>query len=129
MKMKTRDIISCVLYVISAFTLSTIDSFSPPLQHVNPTRALFSTRQVNVNSYLKNTSSKTAYLTYDGRKNRLNMSDLAVESEESEDIPLFEKFMKGINRDYKQRLPLYGSDITDGFNTQVRIMIHCVLHD
>lgn len=32
--------------------------------------------------------------------------------------PLFESIGKGIARDYKARLPLYASDITDGLNTQ-----------
>lgn len=34
---------------------------------------------------------------------------------------LFEGFGKGIARDYKARLPLYKSDITDGLNVQVSI--------
>jgi len=33
--------------------------------------------------------------------------------------PLFEGFGKGLLRDYKARLPLYMSDIKDGFNIQV----------
>jgi hypothetical protein len=34
--------------------------------------------------------------------------------------PLFEGFGKGVLRDYKSRLPLYKSDLKDGFNVQVR---------
>jgi len=36
----------------------------------------------------------------------------------SKDPPLFEAPFKGIARDYKMRLPLYGSDIKDGLNSQ-----------
>jgi hypothetical protein len=36
----------------------------------------------------------------------------------SGDDILFERPFKGIFRDYKARLPLYASDITDGVNTQ-----------
>jgi len=40
------------------------------------------------------------------------------ESSDDKDPPLFESFLKGIGRDYKMRLPLYKSDISDGLNTQ-----------
>lgn len=38
--------------------------------------------------------------------------------DDDKDPPLFEPFLKGIKRDYKMRLPLYKSDVTDGLNTQ-----------
>jgi hypothetical protein len=38
----------------------------------------------------------------------------------TEEEPIFEAVGKGIVRDYKARLPLMASDITDGLNTQVR---------
>jgi hypothetical protein len=34
--------------------------------------------------------------------------------------PLFEGMGKGVFRDYKERLPIYWSDIKDGLNVQVR---------
>jgi hypothetical protein len=34
--------------------------------------------------------------------------------------PLFESFGRGVIRDFRMRLPFYKSDITDGFNVQVR---------
>ena len=34
------------------------------------------------------------------------------------DPPLFEPFLAGILRDYRMRLPLYKSDVTDGLNVQ-----------
>ena len=49
----------------------------------------------------------------------LRMSAPAAAAESTDD-PLFEGFGKGIARDYKARLPLYKSDITDGLNPQVR---------
>ena len=51
-------------------------------------------------------------------------SDAAVASPEGDndnnEIPekIFEGLGKGIRRDYKMRLPLYGSDIRDGLNVQ-----------
>ena len=45
------------------------------------------------------------------------MSDTAA-AVDDKDPPLFESPLKGIGRDYKMRLPLYKSDITDGLNTQ-----------
>ena len=42
----------------------------------------------------------------------------ATETDDDKDPPLFESFLKGIKRDYKMRLPLYKSDISDGLNTQ-----------
>lgn len=55
----------------------------------------------------------------------LPLDDSTGESVEKEQ--LFEGLGKGIARDYKARLPLMKSDITDGFNTQVRIIdcLHC----
>lgn len=38
--------------------------------------------------------------------------------EDGKDPPLLESPLKGIARDYRMRLPLYKSDITDGLNTQ-----------
>ena len=51
---------------------------------------------------------------------RLSMSttDTAVVDDNHKDPPLFEAPLKGIVRDYKMRLPLYKSDVTDGLNTQ-----------
>eukprot|EP00985_Skeletonema_marinoi_P003346 scaffold1414_cov175-Skeletonema_marinoi.AAC.5 len=46
------------------------------------------------------------------------MSDTAAIEADDKDPPLFEGLLKGITRDYKMRLPLYKSDITDGLNTQ-----------
>ena len=39
-------------------------------------------------------------------------------TDDDKDPPLFEPFLKGIKRDYKMRLPLYKSDVTDGLNSQ-----------
>ena len=54
---------------------------------------------------------------------RMSSSSVAVSPPEEEPTPktepLFEGIGKGIVRDYKARLPLYGSDIKDGLNTQV----------
>jgi len=47
------------------------------------------------------------------------MSTVAADAtDDDKDPPLFESLFKGIRRDYKMRLPLYGSDVTDGLNTQ-----------
>ncbi|EJK66215.1 hypothetical protein THAOC_12878, partial [Thalassiosira oceanica] len=50
----------------------------------------------------------------------LASTSAAMEEEDggSKDPPLFEAPFKGIARDYKMRLPLYGSDIKDGLNSQ-----------
>jgi hypothetical protein len=53
-------------------------------------------------------------------------ADVAAESEGSEE-KLFESFGKGILRDYKARLPLLKSDITDGLNVQVSRLFSIVL--
>ena len=45
-------------------------------------------------------------------------AEAAVETNDDEEIPLFEHLLKGIKRDYKMRLPLYKSDVTDGLNSQ-----------
>jgi hypothetical protein len=47
----------------------------------------------------------------------LRMSDVAVPSSEPEE-KLFEGLGVGVMRDLKARLPLYGSDITEGLNIQ-----------
>jgi hypothetical protein len=53
---------------------------------------------------------------------KLYMSEAVAAPEESEPTkdndPLFERLGVGILRDYKKRLPLYGSDIKDGLNAQ-----------
>jgi hypothetical protein len=56
-------------------------------------------------------------------KSLLRMSEaVAVSSSEPSEPeePLFEGPFVGIKRDYGARLPLYGSDIKDGLNLQVR---------
>lgn len=45
-------------------------------------------------------------------------TDAAAIADDDKDPPLFESPLKGITRDYRMRLPLYKSDITDGLNTQ-----------
>ena len=45
------------------------------------------------------------------KKQGLHMSSMAE--------PMFEKFGKGVTKDYKARLPLLKSDVLDGLNTQV----------
>ena len=53
------------------------------------------------------------------KKSYLSMSDAAAAPvDDDKNPPLFEGPLKGISRDYKMRLPLYKSDITDGLNTQ-----------
>lgn len=53
---------------------------------------------------------------------RMSSATAALTPPEEEDLdPLFEGIGKGIVRDYKARLPLYGSDIKDGLNFQVCI--------
>ncbi|KAK1745019.1 bicarbonate transporter [Skeletonema marinoi] len=52
------------------------------------------------------------------KSSSLFMSDTAAIEADDKDPPLFEGLLKGITRDYKMRLPLYKSDITDGLNTQ-----------
>ena len=49
--------------------------------------------------------------------------DVAAEisNEKQEPEKLFEPFGRGIIRDFKMRLPLIKSDITDGINSQVRL--------
>jgi hypothetical protein len=54
-------------------------------------------------------------------------ADVAAESSEGSEEQLFESFGKGILRDYKARLPLLKSDITDGFNVQVSGVFSVVL--
>jgi len=50
---------------------------------------------------------------------RMSSATAALTPPEEEDLdPLFEGIGKGIVRDYKARLPLYGSDIKDGLNFQ-----------
>jgi len=57
---------------------------------------------------------------------KLVMSSDATAADETpaedgdECAPLFESIGKGILRDYKARLPLFVSDVTDGLNIQVR---------
>jgi hypothetical protein len=48
-------------------------------------------------------------------------ADVAATPEEPPKEKLLEGLGKGILRDYKARLPLYGSDIKDGLNVQVSI--------
>jgi hypothetical protein len=52
------------------------------------------------------------------RSSKLFMSDAAAATADDKDPPLFEAPLKGISRDYRMRLPLFKSDITDGINTQ-----------
>ena len=52
---------------------------------------------------------------------RMSITDNAVTMDgdvDNKDPPIFEPFLMGVVRDYKMRLPLYGSDITDGLNVQ-----------
>ena len=49
------------------------------------------------------------------KRSNLQMSDASTGAAE----PLYEKFGKGIGRDWKARFPLYKSDIKDGLNSQV----------
>ncbi|EED95848.1 predicted protein [Thalassiosira pseudonana CCMP1335] len=53
-----------------------------------------------------------------GRKSSSLAMTTAEASIDDKNTPLFESPFKGIARDYKMRLPLYKSDITDGLNTQ-----------
>lgn len=52
-----------------------------------------------------------------GRSTLSMAADVAATPEE----PIFEGLGKGILRDYKARLPFFGSDVTDGLNVQVSI--------
>lgn len=96
---------------ISALLLSPTNSFSLPSSHLTSTRSLTASK-ISINSYVK---SQPNYVNTGN--NGLKMASAAG----IEDVPLFEKFLVGIRRDYKQRLPHYGSDIKDGLNTQVII--------
>lgn len=49
----------------------------------------------------------------------LSMSTAAAaDATDDKDPPIFEPLFRGITRDYKRRLPLYGSDVADGLNSQ-----------
>ena len=45
-------------------------------------------------------------------------SNMSNDSNNKEEVPLFEPFLTGIRRDFHRRLPLYKTDITDGLNAQ-----------
>jgi hypothetical protein len=56
-----------------------------------------------------------------GRSTLSMAADVVATPEEPPKEKLFEGFGKGILRDYKARLPFYGSDVKDGLNVQVSI--------
>jgi len=70
------------------------------------------------------TSAGTKFVHHQGSTIRATRSKLQMSQSTSvapspeENSALFEGFGKGIARDYKARLPLYKSDITDGLNVQ-----------
>lgn len=120
--------------ILSAYLVSSSIAFSPPSQFTSSTKAL-SARQLSINNNLYSKSSfKSAHLnSLDRGATTFKSGASAKESKKSnasstarfsgslsnfDNIPLFEKFLVGIKRDYKLRLPFYGSDITDGFKIQ-----------
>jgi len=52
---------------------------------------------------------------FKSKKQGLHMSTTTASSDSE---PMFESFGTGVKKDYKARLPLFKSDITDGLNTQ-----------
>lgn len=69
-------------------------------------------------------SSSSSTTTTPHRSNAVTAAAAAVtadggdDDENNKDPPLFEPFLEGIVRDYRMRLPLYKSDVTDGLNVQ-----------
>ena len=69
------------------------------------------THHTSASCILKQTKSTSLYMSS-------TTAEAAVETNDDEETPLFEPLLKGIKRDYKMRLPLYKSDVTDGLNSQ-----------
>ena len=118
--MKTQ--LAALFLVLSQYHCQ-VSGFSTPAQSLTLAPRVFSTgsihqvqhlqRQNAIHSSSKLQMTKAAVLPPDD-----NTSTSSGGSTEEE--PLFEAVGKGIVRDYKARLPLMASDITDGLNTQVR---------
>ena len=113
MKTKNTSLFAVLLQVAhhaGAFTATTQFSVASRAVSIPSSSAQFSgTKSIHGSSRKCTGLSMTATTT-------------AVPPEE-ESESLFEGFGKGISRDYKARLPLYKSDIKDGLNSQVGLLV------
>mmetsp|Transcript_22334 Transcript_22334/g.28174 ORF Transcript_22334/g.28174 Transcript_22334/m.28174 type:complete len:588 (-) Transcript_22334:106-1869(-) len=116
MKFNTKVAFLAVLEWNSFLNNNVVNSFSTPTQFSSSsslsTRA-FTSSQVNLPVHPPQVTSRKSRR----RGLQLQMAS-SVASGTDDEEPLIESFGKGILRDYKARLPLYGSDIKDGLNTQ-----------
>lgn len=87
-----------------------VDAFSAPNQFSSLSNHAFTSSQTKIKS--PTISSSTL-----AKKYELYNSASAVGDNQAPE-PMLESIGEGIKRDYKARLPLYKSDITDGLNTQ-----------
>jgi len=103
----TMKLVNLAFQVLLISHTAQVSAFSTPAQLSSiSSRAIISSR-INLNAPSSSSKSKKIH------RHELQMS---VESATSE--PMFEPIGTGIVRDYKARLPLYKSDITDGLNAQ-----------
>lgn len=91
---------------VEAFTAPSSSSFS-----VTPSHAATSVRTVG--------GASAPFAPSKRRRTATTTSVAAsVAAADAEDVPILEKFGRGIKRDFKARIPLYGSDVKDGLNAQ-----------
>jgi hypothetical protein len=106
-KLSVAAVAACVACLLA---VDPAHSFTAPLSSV-------SSRVFTPASNVKYFSPAASY----GRSTLSMAADVAATPEEPPKEKLLEGLGKGILRDYKARLPLYGSDIKDGLNVQVSI--------
>jgi len=114
--------------VLLAFLLSSSSiAFSPPSSFCISTKRTISVNKITANPPNVAQSFVNHSTTF-SQSVGLRMSSTAepVEENRKDDIPLFEKFLVGIKRDFKLRLPLYKSDFKDAIKSQVKH--HTVFH-
>lgn len=106
--------------VLLAFLLSSSSiAFSPPSSFCISTKRTISVNKITANPPNVAQSFVNHSTTF-SQSVGLRMSSTAepVEENRKDDIPLFEKFLVGIKRDFKLRLPLYKSDFKDAMKSQ-----------
>ena len=106
--------LSVALVLVSTGPTAWSFSFSPaPLSKPlsRPKLITSCTHHTSASCTLQQTKSTSLYMSS-------STAEVAVETNDDNNPPLFEPLLKGIKRDYKMRLPLYKSDVTDGLNSQ-----------
>lgn len=102
--------------ILLILSVGHVNAFTPPSPYASALTRAVASNQVNLVTASTSTSTTSS-------KPKYGVLQMTTSTAEGTGEPMFEPLGVGIKRDLKARLPFYKSDIKDGLNAQVSLLL------